>query len=362
MNSKSRTRRAAEEALRLRGWVLRRLLTGVEETVPTASAGAWGSVVRWERCAVLLQQSLSGKVALDQDCAAELGRAAMQETLWILSANAQLRVLAGIAAAEAMPVIMLKGTAEVARGRGVMVTDVDVLATPPDAARLVELLDADGFSRGPRDGPWHLAERSREGAVHIEVHTAVSGFDSPEAIPWQTARSVESMRPLLVLAPHEHAWTVLCQAIRKHPDRRYRIRDLYLIRTALSDSTPEERASLEARVAADEDRIELTQMLAQASDPDYSTPEMKLRLRRLYLLYARRSGDPGTIRGRLWHAAIEGVAAGFLEGWQQKQQLRTHAGQPLWSVRRFVVSLPLALATAVMGRAASWDEFLMREP
>lgn len=357
----SRTRRTAAEALRLRGWALRRLLTGAEEELPAASALAWRAFLRSERCALLLQESLGESTSkLPSDCARELRDTAMRETVWILSARAQLHTIADIAAAHDIRVVALKGTAAVARGRNVQVTDVDVLATPADASKLARLLDATGFTRGPRDGPWHLAERMLSGAVNVEVHVAVSGFDSPETVRWHDVRAIDGMEPLEVLAPHDHAWTVLCQATRKHPDRRTRLRDLYLVNRALSESTVDERAALEARVLEDTYRRELSDMLVRATNVDQVEPATQRTLRRLYLLRARDLGvGSGTKTGRLWQMAVEVVAAGAVQDWERKQQLRDGSGVPRWTVRRFLFGAPLALIATVIGRVVSYDAFLL---
>src|SRR5690606_3821454 len=110
--------------------------------------------------------------------------------------------------------------------------------------RFARRLDADGFEPKSGRGHWHLQARTDVGSLQVEVHRAVTGFDEPAAVPWQRCRPISSLEPLLALAPGDHAWTVVCQAVRKHPDRRLRIRDLYVIRDALGRSSAEDRARL----------------------------------------------------------------------------------------------------------------------
>lgn len=357
----SRTRRTAAEALSLRAWVIRRLLGGVDEEAPPASAHAWHIVLRWERCALLLQDSLGSRASqLPPACAAELRTAAMRESQWILSARAQLHSVSRIAAADGIRIVALKSTAEVARGRNVQATDVDLLVAPENASRLTQQLDATGFSPQSKNSRGQLPPRTFDGALKVEVHLTVSGFDTPEAVPWDGVRAIDARSPLLRLAPQDHVWTVLCQATRHHPDRRTRIRDLYMVRNALLECTREERAVLDGRVAGDSYRSELMEMIALASDPGWESSATQKKLRRLYLLHAREPAvGPATRRWMLWRMVIDSVSAGAWQEWRRNQWRREFTGVPRLSVKVVLVSAPLALATALVGRLASFDEFLM---
>lgn len=361
MSYLARTRQTAADALRLREWALKRLLFGADAEVPLVSSDVWRTVLHRERCALILQESFEQRGAnLNSDTRGELRSRAMKEAQWILSARGHLRMIERLATGNGIPVLVLKGTADVAQGRSVQITDVDVLTAPADAPRLVALLDSEGFTRDHRDATHHLAPRGIEGAVKIEVHVAVSGFDTPSDVPWGDVRPVPGMEALLMLAPHDHAWTVLCQASRKHPDRRARIRDLYLLQEALTRCTVAERARLNERVMKDPYRADLLEMLEQASNPLHESRSTEETLRRLYLLYAREwKNQTHKMTGVLWRAVVDSVAAGSAQDWERRQRLRVYSGLPRWSLNRLFISAPLAVASALIGRVMSCDQFLI---
>lgn len=342
----TRTRNIAEGALALRDWGARRLLsdTPPAEPPPGAATDAWRLFLWWERCAALLQHSLAEHpVALPPHAAAELRGMALREMRRILSARAQLRRVAALASDLDIPVIVLKGTADVARGVDSLLMDVDVLTRPQDAERLATALDAEGFTPSAGAGHWHLQARTDPGALQVEVHRAVTGFDDPAMVPWEEAREIDGLAPLLALAPGDHAWTVIGQAVRKHPDRRQRIRDLYLIRDALRRATPAEQALLRQRAAEDPYGTAASTMieLAEAGGILPEGTPARRRLRRMYLLQSRRiDAPPGTMRNRLWLRAVESVAAGPWENVRRFRRTHAYAGRGIEPLRT-----PARLAT-----------------
>lgn len=320
MDSRRRTRRAAQEALALRRWVLRRMLAGTSEPPPPASPLAWRVMLGWERCAVLLQESLLARpVPMHDSALAELRGVAMAEVRRQLSARAQMRVIAEIARQLGIRVVVLKGTADVARGLPVPIMDVDVLAVPEEARALAAALDARGFLPRARDTQWHLKPRTAPDAVYVEVHTAVTGFPSPDRVPWAQVVALGELPPLLQLAPHHHAWTVLNQAMYKHPERRSRVRDLLMLRDALGRCDPAGIEELHRLVAGDLHGAGMRRMLAQAAAAGEAEDEASLRRQlRLYLMQARAPrGSLETLRGRLWIAGLKAVARGPGESWRR---------------------------------------------
>ena len=356
------SRRIASEGLQLRAWAARRLLGdgGAGEPPPAASTEGWRLFLWWERCAALLQHSVAANpVALPAVAEAEIRRQALMEMRRILSVRAQLRRVAGIAEELGIPVIVLKGTADVARGLDILTMDVDILTPEAEAERFAARLDADGFEPKSGRGHWHLEARTDVGALQVELHRAVTGFDQPSEVPWQHCRPIDSYGPLLALAPADHGWTVLCQAVRKHPDRRLRIRDLYLIRAALSRCSSEEHAQLVDRARQDPYGPAALQMIrrAEAGGVVQAGEAAYRRLRRMYLLQSRRiEAPPGSIRNRLWLRAVEIVATGEVDNYRRFR--RTHAfarrGPELLRTPVRVALMAIAAAGARLLTFDSW--------
>lgn len=335
----ARSRHIAERALALREWGVRRLLSDAppDDPPPEAPAEAWHLFVWWERCASLLQHSLAeGAVALPSHAAAVLREMTLQEMRRILSARAQLHRVASLAAELGIPVIVLKGTADVARGIDSLLMDVDILTRPEHAEHLATALDSEGFQPKAGGGHWHLQARTDPGALQVEVHRAVTGFDDPTTVPWEGAREIEGYEPLLTLAPADHAWTVIGQAVRKHPDRRQRIRDLYLIRDAWRRASVEEWAGLHRRAAQDPYGTAGSEMIRLAENGGVIDPGSAAgrRLRRMYLLQSRRVvAPPGTLRNRLWLRAVESVAAGPVDNVRRFRRTHEYAGRGIEPLR-----------------------------
>ena len=61
----------------------------------------------------------------------------------------------------------------------------EVVAVDGDAA-----LDERGFIPRQWDSAWHLKPRTSADALQVEVHLAVTGFDSPSAVPWADCRPI----------------------------------------------------------------------------------------------------------------------------------------------------------------------------
>lgn len=340
------TRRTAGEALRLREWALGRLLRGVAGSpAPQASAGGWRLFLAIESCAALLHQAVAGDAApMDPAGASVLRAAALDDTTRALSARAQLRLLARLAGELGIEVIVLKGGADLARGMELRVADVDVLVRPEELTRLAEALDAGGLVPQKQDGFWHLQPRTAEGALQVEIHRAVTGFDAPELVPWGETAPLPGFEPLRALAPPDHAWTVLNQAVRNHPARRTRIRDLVMVRRALEACTPPQRADLDARVGAGDPAYRA--MVRLAEEGGRVEGEAARRLRREYLLRSRvpRVPEAPTL-ATMWVVAIDTAAIGGLSNRRRLVAARQAIGRRGWSAMRAVRECGLLLTT-----------------
>ena len=344
------SRETAAQALGLRAWALRRVLGGdVATPAPAASAAAWHVFLRWERCAALL-----GTPDLPGHAAAVLRDAVFRETRHILSARAQLRTIARIAQDAGIDVIALKGSADVARGMNVPSADVDVLARPGAAEALVAALDGAGFTAESRGNAHHLEPRTLPGALHVEVHFGVSGFDAPGDVPWDRAEPVEAMPPLLVLAGQDHAWTVLCQAARTDVSKRHCIRDLAMLRAALARCDAPSLATLHDRIDGSPYAVVMRQMLERATGGGGADPAGD-RLARVYLMHTRTVSLPRPVAiAQLWQLAADGIAIGPLSNWRRLESARAAATRYGWRPRR-LLTLPAFLVSAAAAATLTAD-------
>jgi hypothetical protein len=250
--------------------------------------------------------------------------------------------------------VVLNGAAYVAAGADVLVMDVDVWADSRVEPLLAQRLDAAGFIPQKADGHFHLAPRVMPGAVQVEVHRAVTGFPDPADLPVERATPIPGFSPLLRLAPDDHAWTVLCQATQKHPDRRSRLRDLFILREAMATCPPEGLERLEARIRSSRDRDLLRRMLDDALGRGTAAPN-----ERLYLFLARTSHlAGGPIRDVLLNRALNVSAGGAMAEWRRATQLRAHEHRR--SPWRVAGSAALHAAVAVLSAVVTADLPLLR--
>src|SRR5207248_9399435 len=98
------------------------------------SAATWQLFFRTERCALALKTRLTAAgCAVPERARAEIERAATRELQRILSARGQLLRIGRLAAAHAIPAIVLKGgVAALASTAPVAIDGVDVLVRPHD--------------------------------------------------------------------------------------------------------------------------------------------------------------------------------------------------------------------------------------
>lgn len=347
----STTRRIASEGLQLRAWAARRLLGGDSSPPPEVGAAAWDLFLYWERCGVLLRHSLTESgTELAPQAARVLDERVIAELRRILSSRAQMKRVARIAGELGMEVVVLKGTADVARGMDLFVMDVDVLVRPEDVDRLGAALDEDGFEVSGGGGHYHLAPRRDPHSLQVEVHRAVSGFDDPADIPWDRLQPLEGYEPLVGFDPADHAWTSIGQAVRIHPDRRQRLRDLYLLRQALQRATEEQRDRLRRFARSDpygDASLRLLDLVERDGIPPAGSAAERA-LRRMYLLQARRlNPPPKSFAQNLWVRGIDSVAAGSFGNFRRYYRTRTFArpasSEPIhWAGRALIFAAAAA--------------------
>lgn len=306
-----------------------------------------------ERCAALLLQRLGSldSVGLESGCAEVIRWYAAEEMKRILSAKAHLLTIRQVAKDTGLPIVVLKGGVELALGSNVFVNDLDILAPPEKEESTASALDELGFRPEFKGGQYHLQPRVVDHALPIEVHRSVLGFDTADQVPWGRVEPILSLSPLVRLAWQDHAWTVLCQMVLKHPDRLYRIRDLFLLQRALSACTQSERQSLENRVAAHPLRVDFRRAIATANaGSDVSNKKDLSRvLNRGYLLVARSfriklPGSANTIERRMLETAFNGYGA----EWRRK--LGSHAGPfgHIQRTRRAIAQMGITVLTEML--------------
>ncbi|HEY0021126.1 MAG TPA: nucleotidyltransferase family protein [Longimicrobium sp.] len=274
-------RQRCAEALVLRRWALHVLW---DAPVPPAlaaaaeacSPGGWALFLGMERCALPLGRAVRpGQVP--PHGAAVLEASTLRELQRVLGARAQLRTFAAAAAERGWTVVVLKGGAAVAGGSPPLdLVDVDVLVPRDTAGEVAGFLEGRGYDRHGHDPGvnsasfWHLAARTAPGALMVEVHFTVQGF---EPIEETIARAVPlPERPLLRMAPADELWHLLLHGVSHHLNRRGNLRELQLMKAALARCAPADRADVGARVAAHRDAPAMRAVLRMAEWPNGTAP------------------------------------------------------------------------------------------
>ena len=243
---------ATRDALYLRAAALS-VLGGREPDWPRleqCSADSWKVFLRTERCALALKARLTGaRDAVLEPARAEIERAATRELQRILSARGQLLRIGRLAAAHAIPAIVLKGgVAALTSAAPVDLHDVDVLVRPHQAEQLAALLDKEGFhSTGPATTA-HLPQRVSPNGVHIEVHFTIDDIELTDAL-WNRAGLLDRAAGLSRMGAADHLWHLLVHSVVTHPYRRGSLRDALLIAEALGDCSAAELQQVERLIA-----------------------------------------------------------------------------------------------------------------
>jgi len=298
-------------ALQLREWALA-LLSSPDAPAPPPDvpAAAWECFFRIEQCA--LATSGRAGLALAGEAAAIVNEHARAESRMVLSARAQMRRLSALARACGARVVVLKGGVALLRGGGgPRLMDVDLLASPADAAALVERLDAAGYRAHGRAAAHRLEVRAAEHDVPLEIHTAVPGL--PGEAVWERLRPAPDGSALFILHPADHLHYLLLHSVVQHADRRGRLRDLLLAAEALDHCTPEDVRDVSAALAADRHAEVLAAQLRMADAIRSRTgtrDRFELTAAGAYLMagWLKRHPLQGTVRELAWQAVTAAVA------------------------------------------------------
>jgi hypothetical protein len=267
------------EALALREWALA-VVRGGSPSVPRASEQAWRLFGWAERCALPLRQRLRHvpeplKETLDLE---------LQRVLSLQSLLHRVDRILGTFGAIGIP---LKGSVPLLRGGEPLdVVDLDLLVSPELVSPLAKALEDEGLNAG-RDaaidlpvgapGGHERAVRGSDGILQVELHVAIPLLADRDPFEGTRATCYDHLR---VLAPDLHLWHVLTHGMLHHPERRGAIRELLLLRDALSACTPDERASALRMVASHplQERLAAVLDAATADSEDPFAAEAALRL------------------------------------------------------------------------------------
>jgi hypothetical protein len=299
-----------DEALALRRWALGALARGPRPAAPPppASPAGWTVFLMGERCALGVADAL-GRGRMADPVLRVLARRAHVEAQRVLGVRAQLAGIAGAAGRLGLRVVALKGAVPLLRGaHGPDLLDLDVWASPRDAAALAAWLDAAGLAPEGADAAHRLAVRAAPDTMPVEIHTSIPGLDacgpdSPRLRP---------LGALWALPAVDQAWHLLLHATEQHPDRRGRLRELLLLRDALDECSPGEVADLAARArtraypAMVSAQLELAMALGTAAGP--AADPFALTAATQYVLVAAQRRLPDWLLRPLWRAAAAAAA------------------------------------------------------
>lgn len=308
---------ATRDALYLRAAALS-VLAGREPDwthLQHCSAHTWQVFFRTERCALGLKARLTGAgCAVPERVRAEIERAATRELQRILSARGQLLRIGRLAAAHAIPAIVLKGgVAALTSATPVDVHDVDVLVRPHQAEQLAALLDKEGFHANGPAATAHLAQRVSPNVVQIEVHFALNDVEVTEAM-WQRARPLDRAAGLSRLGGADQLCHLLVHTVVTHPHRRGALRDVLLAAEAVRDCSPAELEEVEHRAARHGLARALGDLLTMARETAAGGP-VRDRFRPEAAANYLLRGPLGWLRfSRFWMSAFSGALFALLDG------------------------------------------------
>lgn len=297
-------------ALDLRAWALSVLGSpGSPTPPPEVPAGSWPRFLRAEQCALALA-ARAGK-AVGGEGAGVLSAQVWTDTRVVLGARAQLRRVSALAAGAGLRVVVLKGGVPLLRGGdGPRMMDVDLLASPADAAALAARLDAAGHRAVGSAASHRLAVRATGEDLPLEIHTSVPGLSRDV---WARVRAVPGFA-LWVLHPADHLLFLLQHSAVQHADRRGRLRDLLLIAEALAHCAPGEVDEVRAAVAADRHgralglQLEMAEGLAARRGPVRDAFELTAAGTYLLKTVLEAGRYQGPLQELAWQAGTAAVA------------------------------------------------------
>ncbi|MDB4949646.1 MAG: hypothetical protein JWM27_2295 [Gemmatimonadetes bacterium] len=377
----------AAAAATLRAWALRVLGPGPGAVSPgewaeVAAVGGrgWLAFLGAERCALPLYAALGPGSPLPAPAARLLAARAQVESQRALSARAQLRLLGGLAARHGWTLAVLKGGAGLLEGLPeVDLGDVDVLATPGQAAALDAALVGGSYRKVFADGTVHLGAHLADGSVQVEVHFAMRAAEAGDGVLDRAVPTAREPR-LRRLADADHLWHLLSHSAATHLPRRGCLRDLLLVGWTLRASAPAAVAEVRARAAAHPLAGALAGVLAMAealadgrapADPFAELARVRYRLvasgwmaslpepvfRRAADAAAALAQGPGEYRA-LWRAAArmprrELSSIPALRFVERRSRALGHVALFAGRASLLAAAVPFALLAALPGRRAA---------
>jgi NAD(P)-dependent dehydrogenase (short-subunit alcohol dehydrogenase family) len=315
-----------EQALELRAWTLRVLsqlcasATIPAISPPPCSLRAWQLFLAAEACALPLCNALAVLGwRLPASEHALLDAHACRELLPVLQAKVQCQAIGRMVTEHGLKAAVLKGARLALQGGdAVYVLDVDVLLPPRDAEQLFQALTAAGYRELKSGAAHRLPVLVGEAGIAIEIHTVIPCFASPGG-PWEAATR-SNVLGLWNLAPRNHLWHLLLHITVQHPERRGRIRDLYLVARALQDCSASDLDLASTRIQAHSHTEVLTATLAMARAIQHGhvAPDPFAHIAAVSYQYVLASNHWRALESHRLHRALFAQVAG-----------RT-PGSPLW--------------------------------
>ena len=239
--------------LRLRRW-LRSLLAGRQQMPAYGDlTQGLGLFLESERCALPLERALRMEgmehAALGQ-IAGSLIRRSGEEAKRVRLAREALALAGEIACESDLTVVVLRGGVTVADdAKALDLVDVDLLAPPQEARRLVAALDKRGFRVAGPSSPRHLKARIKDDGIPIEIHTTLSndGAPLPDGI-WERIHPLGAVPGIYRLGCGDHLWHLLEHTVVDHPERRGLTRELLLIGYAIAECSDDDLVAVNKRI------------------------------------------------------------------------------------------------------------------
>jgi hypothetical protein len=240
------------QGLLLRRWILE-WLSGLTpsrtEFGRECCPETWNLLTRAERFALPLRSwADSGRPLCSPEAYAGLLRLARRELHRILLARRQCKELGTIALTRGIPVVLLKSGRNVLESTALVdLSDIDVLA-PEGSLSVLRLALLDAGYRETGGGSSHrLRKLVKADALPIEVHFAVPGVE-PFYDVWSRVEPRQDGSGLWDLSAADRLWHLLLHSVVQHPNRRGRLREVYLAMAALKECSPKARGEVTERI------------------------------------------------------------------------------------------------------------------
>ena len=245
--------------LALRRWAAtaldRHLRGDLITTIPDAPAWAWQHLATHDRVATSLVAACSDASLPIPDALRQHALRDGQQRLLLL---ARLHEVTAIAAAAGIPVLLLKGTADLGDPLVTPSGDLDLFVRREQLRALADALVRAGWSapdwQTPTSKPGVTLSRTQD-PVTVDVHAGWfnMGHDL-DAVAWNEPMAIPTLPGHCRPATRLHAWHLLTHGALQHPERRGGLRDAWRLHRLVRDCTDADRAWISARVEAHPER------------------------------------------------------------------------------------------------------------